>query len=313
MPHMTTDGCRAADIGGASAPPATGWWTPSRLASGRSPTMGDAQGSTLPDAARRQGGIPDDATAQAAGTGGDDRWHGLRGAQGRAELRQQCDARAGAGGAAAAARGAAVRRAAPAAAVRASSAPAVRASTARSGARRGRHGCRRPADRAREAARRRRALAGGVRGREGQAARVACTYAWRTRTYVWRTTSGPPRPWRRRASSHRGLVHPEHAGARQRPDDPDVGGDDQDRPERIVRQEEEVVDRAQHRQRERDDRRPGLAGEEREAGQGHEDAEDQVDPAPLGDVEAQEVVARQRVELVVADRRDAVDDLEGTD
>ena len=56
--------------------------------------------------------------------------------------------------------------------------------------------------------------------------------------------------------------------------------------------------------------RPGPAREQRPAAAQHEDADQQVDPAPGARVELEGVVAGHDEELVVDDRHEAGDDLE---
>ena len=48
-----------------------------------------------------------------------------------------------------------------------------------------------------------------------------------------------------------------------------------------------------------DDPTPGLTGQHGEAGEEHEQAEQQVDPAPAGGIELQQVVRGGDVELVL--------------
>src|SRR5215211_7099228 len=85
------------------------------------------------------------------------------------------------------------------------------------------------------------------------------------------------------------------------PDDEDVQGDDQQRPERVVGDEQEVGDGAEHGQGDGRGPGPGAARQQPIAGEGHHQAEDQVDPAPGGGVELEQVVAGGHIELVLED------------
>src|SRR4051794_31397101 len=113
--------------------------------------------------------------------------------------------------------------------------------------------------------------------------------------------------------AHRPRSGSDRAGSRQRPDHPDVEGDDDERPPRVVREEEEVRDRAQHRERDRGHAGPRAIAEEGGAGHYEEDAENEVDPAPGRDVEVERVVLRRHEELVVDQRSEAREDLERAD
>src|SRR5215211_7323471 len=99
----------------------------------------------------------------------------------------------------------------------------------------------------------------------------------------------------------------------QGPDHEDVHGDDQHRPERVVGDEQEVGRGAECRQGDADDPRPGLPREQPPAGESHNQAEHQVDPAPGGGVELEGVVAGGDVELVLEDRDQALQGLPGAD
>src|SRR5215203_1693144 len=94
------------------------------------------------------------------------------------------------------------------------------------------------------------------------------------------------------------------------PDDEDVQGDDEQRPERVVGDEGEVGDGAEHGQDDRHRARPGPPRQQPPAGEGHQQAEDQVGPAPGGGVELEEVVAGGDVELVLEDGDEPLDGLE---
>src|SRR4029450_6104920 len=68
------------------------------------------------------------------------------------------------------------------------------------------------------------------------------------------------------------------------PDDEDVDGDDGQRPERVVGDEQEVGDGAEHGHGDPDDPGPGAAGQQPPAGERHDQPDHQVDPAPDGGV-----------------------------
>src|SRR5215207_5109183 len=85
------------------------------------------------------------------------------------------------------------------------------------------------------------------------------------------------------------------------PDDKDVQGDDEQRPERVVGNEGEVGDRAEHGQGDRHRPGPGPPRQQPPAGEGHQQPDQQVDPAPGGGVELEQVVAGGDVELVLED------------
>ena len=126
----------------------------------------------------------------------------------------------------------------------------------------------------------------------------------------------PPPRWAGRAPPGGARGAPEAAGlqlCRQCPDQRDVEGDDDHRPERVVRQEEEVRQRRQHREGDAGDHRPGLAHEQRDA-DGHGDEPDgEVCPAPRGQVELERVVRCVHEELVVEQRGQSGHALEQTD
>jgi hypothetical protein len=90
------------------------------------------------------------------------------------------------------------------------------------------------------------------------------------------------------------------------PDHEDVQGDDQQRPERVVGDEQEVGDGAEHGQGDGHRPGPGPARQQPPAGEGHQQAEHQVDPAPGGGVELEQVVAGLDVELVLEDADQAL-------
>src|SRR5687768_1465288 len=101
--------------------------------------------------------------------------------------------------------------------------------------------------------------------------------------------------------------------ARQRPDHPHVERDDEDGPERVVRDEEEVRDRTQPGKRDADRPGPGPGREKAETREDEDDSEEEVNPAPPGRVAFEEVVRRHDEELVLRDRRDAGYRLEDAD
>ena len=100
---------------------------------------------------------------------------------------------------------------------------------------------------------------------------------------------------------------------RQSGDHEHVQRDDQDRPDGLIGDEEEVPDRAERRERDADDPRPGRALEDPVAGADHDHAADQVDPAPGGRVELVRVVRADDEELVVDDRRESGEGMEDAD
>src|SRR5918993_169770 len=97
------------------------------------------------------------------------------------------------------------------------------------------------------------------------------------------------------------------------PDHEDVQGDDEQRPERVVGDEQEVGDGAEHGQGDGRGPGPGPARQQPVAGEGHDQAEDQVDPAPGGGVELEQVVAGGHIELVLEDGDQALQGLEDAD
>src|SRR4029453_11445520 len=85
------------------------------------------------------------------------------------------------------------------------------------------------------------------------------------------------------------------------PDHKDIQGDDQHRPERVVGKPQEGGDGAEHGHGDPNDPGPGPARQQPPAGEAHQQAEQQVDPAPGGGVELKQVVAGGDLELVVDD------------
>src|SRR5829696_4437351 len=96
------------------------------------------------------------------------------------------------------------------------------------------------------------------------------------------------------------------------PDDEDVQGDDQQRPERVVGDEQEVGDGAEHGQGDGRGPGPGPARQQPPAGDGHHQPDQQVDPAPGGGVELEGVVAGGDIELVLEDGDQTLQGLEDT-
>ena len=118
-----------------------------------------------------------------------------------------------------------------------------------------------------------------------------------------------PQPESPRLKSALGVADLAHFGAGERPDHPHVEGDHEDRPPRVIRDEEEVGDRADAREHKRRRPCPRAAGEQAEGGYDEQDADQQVDPSPCRRVDVEGVVARDDVEVVVEDRRQPGDDL----
>src|SRR5664279_2614983 len=75
---------------------------------------------------------------------------------------------------------------------------------------------------------------------------------------------------------------PEPGG--QGPDHRDVKSDDHQRPDRVVRDEQEVGQRGEHRDDDADHPGPRLTGEDEETGDHEHDSQDQVNPSPTGPV-----------------------------
>src|SRR5918994_3833095 len=85
------------------------------------------------------------------------------------------------------------------------------------------------------------------------------------------------------------------------PDHEDGQGEDERRPERVVGDEQEVGDGAEHGQDDRHRPGPGPPREQPPAGEGHDQPQDQMRPAPGGGVELEGVVAGGHIELVLED------------
>jgi hypothetical protein len=111
------------------------------------------------------------------------------------------------------------------------------------------------------------------------------------------------------SAPHGGLV----AVGRDRPDHEDVQGEDDQRPERVVGEEPEHGHGTEQRQHDRHGPGPGSAGQQADARAGDDQPEDQVDPAPGGLVELEQVLLGGDVEVVVEDRHQAGDGLEHAD
>src|SRR5215208_6841623 len=94
------------------------------------------------------------------------------------------------------------------------------------------------------------------------------------------------------------------------PDDEDVQGDDEQRPERVVGNEGEVGDRAEHGQGDRRHPGPGPPRQQPPAGEGHQQPDQQMGPAPGGGVELEQVVAGRDIELVLEDADQPLQGLE---
>src|SRR5215203_4889914 len=121
-------------------------------------------------------------------------------------------------------------------------------------------------------------------------------------THPERVTTGPGSDWFAQVAAVGG-----HG-----PDDEDVQGDDQQRPERVVGDEQEVGDRAEHGQGDGRGPGPGPARQQSPAGEGHHQPDQQVDPAPGGGVELEGVVAGGHIELVLEDGDQALQGLKDT-
>ena len=111
----------------------------------------------------------------------------------------------------------------------------------------------------------------------------------------------PSKSCRRSPSTGEGAAPRAQAGSRRSPpvgrhgpDHKDVQGDEEQRPERVVGDEQEVGDGAEHGQDDRHRARPGPPREQPPAGEGHQQPDQQVDPAPGGGVELEQVVAGGR-------------------
>src|SRR5215212_11310014 len=94
------------------------------------------------------------------------------------------------------------------------------------------------------------------------------------------------------------------------PDDEDIQGDDEQRPEPVVGNEGEVGDGAEHGQDDRHRAGPGPPRQQPPAGEGHDQTKDQVGPAPGGGVELEDVVAGGDIELVLEDGDEPLQGLE---
>src|SRR3954449_13553435 len=99
----------------------------------------------------------------------------------------------------------------------------------------------------------------------------------------------------------------------QRPDDEDVEGDDKQRPERVVRQEGEVGDRAEARHRNPREVPHCVLGDDRDTDGQADNPDEQVDPSPCRDVKLVGVVHSLDEDAVVRDGGDTLQDLEHRD
>src|SRR4029453_6882174 len=90
------------------------------------------------------------------------------------------------------------------------------------------------------------------------------------------------------------------------PDHKDIQGDDQQRPERVVGKPQEDGDGTQYGHGDPNHPGPGLSRQQPPAGEAHQQANQQVDPAPGGGVELEQVVAGGDVELVLEDGEPAL-------
>src|SRR4051794_39489831 len=99
----------------------------------------------------------------------------------------------------------------------------------------------------------------------------------------------------------------------QGPDDGDVERDDQERPDRVVGDEQEVGHHAERGARDPDDATPQLTPENAETGAGDEHTQQEVEPTPRGEVERVDVVGRRDVEVVVHDGGETGERLPHTD
>ncbi len=97
---------------------------------------------------------------------------------------------------------------------------------------------------------------------------------------------------------------------RDSPDDKDVERDDGQTPDGVVRHPHEAGERAEARHDDGDGPRPDGALQEGEPGKGHDDAEDQVNPAPRGDVELEDVLLAKDEERVVHEGHEALEGVE---
>src|SRR4051794_21803766 len=98
-----------------------------------------------------------------------------------------------------------------------------------------------------------------------------------------------------------------------RPDDEDVEDDDGDAPQRVVRHRDEAADHADAGRDDGDGPGPHDSPEQGRPGERDDDAEDQVQPAPRGDVELEDVLGTDDVEGVVEQGDEALEGVEHAD
>jgi len=122
-------------------------------------------------------------------------------------------------------------------------------------------------------------------------------------------TPGVAGPARWTSPRREGAVGPlalRRAGSRaQCPDDEGVDGDQHDRPERCVRQPQEVRDHAEAGQQYTHDPGPCGALKQGHSSENDHGPQDQMDPAPSGEVELEDVVTGGDEHVVVRDGGDA--------
>ncbi len=89
------------------------------------------------------------------------------------------------------------------------------------------------------------------------------------------------------------------------PDNADRNNDEQDRPDRVVRQPGESHQPGQYSQDHADYARPGRSAEQEESRQQDDDADDQVDPGPGRDIELEDPFPCDYIELAVEEAHQA--------
>src|SRR5690606_15701475 len=141
---------------------------------------------------------------------------------------------------------------------------------------------------------------GRARGRGERRARVA---SWGPLRFSWVTRS------RGGAYGSSGSLRGRGGrdGVRQGPDDEEVDGHHDHRPDRRVRQEQELRHQAQRRQRDAGGPGPLPAREDAPADHGGDDAEDEQDPPPADEADLVDVVADPGVDVVLDDGGDALE------
>src|SRR6476469_4102079 len=93
------------------------------------------------------------------------------------------------------------------------------------------------------------------------------------------------------------------------PDDEDIQGDDEQAPDRVVRQPHEVQHDADRRDRDSDEPRPQGSLENEESRDRKEGTDEQVNPAPGGEVELEDPFLSDDVEVVVEQGDRTLNDL----